>query len=446
MPGAGMDPDALEPFSKVLKDGFYEVACIKDMLFTHGDKFHDNKHEYNLGDIANVSIVHYDSLVPKEDREPMTSEVCFDFCRTIPDMGFFGLQNGRMCYCAPYYKAMASDSSQCDAVCDGNPTTMCGGKTKSSIFAMHDCDSTASDLAEAQEKLGEVAEELSTLEEAVSSAATRMQKAAEEYQTMFGKAGDPVAADLFQSAKGFAGELEAAAKKAKSISSAAGDADGKAADLKGKDFSESADVTSAEAAIKDMDKIAADAVNATKGLEKLAEQCAPELKDAADAANKYYPAMYFVDKDFEKVPSTCGGTPSEKPLIGTLDVCARACDNDVHECVGFSFFPVAAERRQPTQGGGPDGGRLHFLQLSASTFAEDGEGVCFLFSKLKTLTYYTKCEAEEPVLLQTSEVDPSQVKCLVKFAKFEGVTLKPDPSGKCDMCLKEAKKADRCFA
>merc|ERR1719194_94505 len=77
----------------------------------------------------------------------MTPTVCFEFCRTVPNMGFFGIVNGRGCYCTPYFTPMESDSSQCDAVCEGDKTQMCGGKSKSWLFAMHMCDSTADDLS-----------------------------------------------------------------------------------------------------------------------------------------------------------------------------------------------------------------------------------------------------------------------------------------------------------
>merc|ERR1719230_2399526 len=86
----------------------------------------------------------------------MDQEVCFEFCRTVPDMMSFGLIHGRDCYCAPYYKMMAGDSSQCDAVCEGKSTTMCGGMTKSSIFTMHMCADTAEDLKGAADKAVEL--------------------------------------------------------------------------------------------------------------------------------------------------------------------------------------------------------------------------------------------------------------------------------------------------
>merc|ERR1719463_278736 len=145
VPGAGIAP--FTPFDTVLKDGFLLVDCVKDYMYYRGDKFGDNKHDYKLGPVANVSIVHYDAFVLKEDRKEMTQKVCFEFCRTVPHMGFFGIVNGRNCYCAPYFEAMASDSSMCDAVCEGEKTLMCGGNSKSSIFTMHMCDSTVDDLA-----------------------------------------------------------------------------------------------------------------------------------------------------------------------------------------------------------------------------------------------------------------------------------------------------------
>merc|ERR1719515_192647 len=115
VPGAGIDK--FKPFETVLKDGFLEVDCVRDCMYERGDKFGDNKHDYKLGPVSGVSIVHYEKFVAKEDREPMTPARCFEFCRTGPNMGFFGIVNGRGCYCTPYFTPMESDSSQCDAVC-----------------------------------------------------------------------------------------------------------------------------------------------------------------------------------------------------------------------------------------------------------------------------------------------------------------------------------------
>merc|ERR1719195_1016432 len=38
-----------------------------------------------------------------------------------------------------------------------------------------------------------------------------------------------------------------------------------------------------------------------------------------------------------------------------------------------------------------------------------------------------------------------QVRCMAKLSKFEGTTLKPDPSGKCKQCMKKLVNAQRCY-
>merc|ERR1719171_463432 len=190
-PGAGMEPEKIEPFARVLKDGFYEVDCIKDYMYAHGDAHGFNKHEYKLKDFSNVSIVHYKDIVPSEDQKAMSQETCFEFCRTVPDMLFFGLTAGRECYCMPYYKMMAGDSSKCDAVCEGEPTTMCGGMAKSSIFELHLCADTAEDLAAASESAGEIVGDLKEVGEKLMKVSESLQDASAEGQKLFGSAGDP---------------------------------------------------------------------------------------------------------------------------------------------------------------------------------------------------------------------------------------------------------------
>merc|ERR1719199_2177403 len=155
-------------------------------MFYRGDKFGDNKHDYKLESVSNVSIVHYDAFVAREDKAPMTQKICFEFCRTVPDMGFFGIVNGRSCYCTPYYKPMESDSSQCDSVCEGDSTVMCGGKSKSTVFAMHMCASTEADLKQSSGKASALK---STMDAKVSRAkglSADMQKGAEALQKSFG--------------------------------------------------------------------------------------------------------------------------------------------------------------------------------------------------------------------------------------------------------------------
>merc|ERR1719313_995359 len=67
--------------------------------------------------------------------------------------------------------------------------------------------------------------------------------------------------------------------------------------------------------------------------------------------------------------------------------------------------------------------------------------MCVLFSNFKTGFYYTGCGKS---FLQTSG-QACESTCYAKLSKFEGTTLKPNPSGKCKQCFKEVTKADRCY-
>jgi len=205
VPGAGITK--FTPFKQVLKDGFQVNSCVKDYMYYRGDKFGDNKHDYKLGPVSNVSIVHYDAFVAKEDRKSMTPARCFEFCRTVPNMGFFGIVNGRGCYCTPYFTPMESSSEQCDSGCEGDAKQMCGGKSKSTIFSMHFCASTGDDLA-LQVDLAKTME--SMMQSAVKKAtqmSNDMQNTAATLQKSLGAVGDSAAANLMQEAKVFAGTL-----------------------------------------------------------------------------------------------------------------------------------------------------------------------------------------------------------------------------------------------
>merc|ERR1719316_1548219 len=188
VPGAGIDK--FKPFESVLKDGYLLVDCRKDYMYYRGDKFGDNKHDYKLGPVSDVSIVHYDAFVAKEDRQEMTPNVCFEFCRTVPNMGFFGIVNGRGCYCTPYFTPMASDSSQCDSVCVGEKTLMCGGKSKSTVFAMHMCDSTKDDLGTSAGKASALKADMDAKVKNAKGLSKDMQGMGAKLQKTFGAVGD----------------------------------------------------------------------------------------------------------------------------------------------------------------------------------------------------------------------------------------------------------------
>mmetsp|Transcript_43285 Transcript_43285/g.94247 ORF Transcript_43285/g.94247 Transcript_43285/m.94247 type:complete len:482 (+) Transcript_43285:83-1528(+) len=90
--------------------------------------------------------------------EKVSPRMCFNFCRDKPEARFFGLVEGRVCYCVPYPTLSGGNggSEQCTAVCEGDSGAMCGGMTKSSIYEMHRCG----DVTEGATKDKEAAEEL----------------------------------------------------------------------------------------------------------------------------------------------------------------------------------------------------------------------------------------------------------------------------------------------
>lgn len=137
--GATGKVEGTEVMTTVLKDGFWEVGCYTDKMLTTADKFGNEKDKYK--DLAGVSIVHYSELIDDADKMPMTPDVCFEFCSSIPDMVFFGITEGRTCYCTPYFHPGPGDGSKCDAVCEGDTTVMCGSTSgRSSMFEMHTCE------------------------------------------------------------------------------------------------------------------------------------------------------------------------------------------------------------------------------------------------------------------------------------------------------------------
>lgn len=361
-PGAGLEP--FTPYDLVLKDGFMPIDCVKDKLFLHGDKFGDGKFSYNMENISNVSIVHYTEVVPKEDRKPMTQKVCFEFCRTVPEMGFFGIFMGRDCYCAPFYKMVADDSSQCDQLCEGDSTLVCGGKSKSSIFSMHMCSSTAKDLKKSEVEANQMVGDLKTRIAVANGLSDNMQKAAELNQKIFGQAGDPASSDLMQEAKVFAGVLSETAVDAGRISDELFGLVTKSRDLEKKDSFEKSDtVTAAERIMEKVDEDEEEAVKRNTALGKVIKLAHPGHEELGSAM-QYYPMMYFVDKKYTETMTTCKGPLVDKPIVGeSIDGCASACDAEIHNCVGFMYYGTG------------------------------DTSLCYLYSGFKTAMYWTGCDA-----------------------------------------------------
>merc|ERR1719463_1012719 len=132
----------------------------------------------------------------------MTPTVCFEFCRSLPDMvAFLVISNGRDCYCTPYYKPAAGDDKKCDSTCEGDETLMCGNQKKSTIWEMHLCADTAKDLEEAMTAAKEALDFF--FEQAVLSSdlAKKTTKAGAALEKTGGLAGSPTAADMGMKAK-----------------------------------------------------------------------------------------------------------------------------------------------------------------------------------------------------------------------------------------------------
>lgn len=487
-PGAGLEPEQ-KPFEKVFKDGYFEAACVKDYMWDKGDKFGNNAGTYDVENSMNVSIVHYKAHV--SPPEPITPKICFDFCRTIPDMKFFGLIHGRDCYCSPFFKQDPGDSSGCDAVCEGDGTQMCGGMAKSGIFAMHLCANTAEEISDAISKAEELAKAAAGVSEEALNTASDLQDAATELMNKFGKAGDPVASNLMKDAIVVAGQFEKKAKKTKKLGEKLDGLKSEAEGFDGKDFTDFETVTKAEKTIAGIDKTSEEleqslevtismfgtVIGETIALEyevkgeelemkvdeedveeEKKEDPEEEKKEPPNPLKLFLPVMHFVDQEASDFPSTCGGDVLNKPLSVSAEDCAMECQGEGNKCSGFSFFAGKT-------------------------------GVCVLFEKMKSVQYYTKCGGEllqvhaaSSSFLQMSSTPkskgtnatnvtkapspfalalnkraklkkgsafkkegPEDTMCYAKYSMHSGTTLKPDPSGKCKNCLKTVDKAQRCF-
>jgi len=290
--------------------------------------------------------------------------------------------------------------------------------TKSSVFSMHMCSNTKTELGESKEKMEKTSKQLSTVTDKVSETGKTMQKASAALQASFGKVGDTEASDLMQAAKVRAGELEKAAKEASKVSDELKALDEKYAKVSKGDLDEFDAATKAKALIDDMDKATTNGQAQVKDLVPLVDASSPEELPKG-ASKQYYPTMYFVNKEFAKLPSTCGGKAVGEPLVGSMDDCSAVCDSQMGYCVGFSYFP------------------------------NEKSGLCFLFEKLTSVTYYSGCKKGEMLLQKQRKLAgrraAEDTKCMAKFASYDGTTLKPDPSGKCKQCLKKASEAKRCF-
>jgi len=232
----------------------------------------------------------------------------------------------------------------------------------------------------------------------IALASSDMQSRADALQKLFLKAGDSATAGHLQEAKDFAVKLEHAAEDGRKRAAELGRLE----------------------AMPDPNKLLKEALDdadlSVRELTVLQQEAnAPAFEEVGNHVQSYKSLMYFVNKDFVGVPSTCGGKLASPPVLGDFNRCAAACDGAAavsSSCVGFQYIP------------------------------SNGTGLCLFFSKLSSVTYYPGCKQN---FLQRS-VDAQETQCVAKTARLGNMTsMKPDASGKCKGCLKEAKKAQRCF-
>jgi len=333
VPGAGTDQvlkdegksthgtvDGSEPFVTVLKDGWFEVGCFNDVMNEKGDKFGNEKDKYNS--IGDTSIVRYEELVLKDEQKPMTPTVCFEFCRSLPDMVFFGINNGRNCYCAPYYQPGPGDDSKCDAGCEGESTTMCGSAEKSTIFEMHLCADTVQDLSDS---MGNAKESLDFFfQQAVLTVdlGKKMAAAGAALEKAAGLTGAPDAADNGMAAKKASAALSQGYQKGLTPYNNLLKAYKDGESLSGADFSMAVEQTKAEHAIAAMKGLTGPVMGVAESMFSAAKLGYPaasslmgEDPDPADGAGvalakedttfDFMQAAYALDTKFPPGMSSC---------------------------------------------------------------------------------------------------------------------------------------------
>jgi len=356
-----------EPFVRVLRDGYFEVGCYHDAMAEHGDKYGNNKDKYgSVAKHANVSIANYKDLVLEMEHKEMTPKICFEFCRTLPSMGFFGIINGNECYCEPYFSPQAVDDSRCDVGCQGNPTMMCGNaKGKSTIWEMHLCADTEEDLAEKSAEAEEILTYYYELSGLAYMLGSQITGAGQALQSLAGLSGSPDMSHLGQEAKNAAGDLTKAFISGRPQYERLYDAAMTARSLEGADFTLASKSTEAEHAILTFKDTQGDLLNEAKKISEMLRLFYPNVdasfgdepaehdgiaqalsKRTADTPNNYRGAAYAKGAtDMEPQASTCSGKMTGKPMVGLgLTGCRLACEQTLYpeKCVAIGHYQVQA--------------------------------------------------------------------------------------------------------
>lgn len=373
----------IEPFARVYKDGFSQVGCYKDSMHEKGDKYGNNKFKYKLSE-TNVSVVRYSEVILDEFQKAMTPEICYEFCRTVPDMVFFGITNGRDCYCEPYFKPTAADEKPCDAPCEGDTAQMCGSVVKSTIFEMHYCQDTSGEVFTAAAAADEVLAYFYDTAFFVNAIANHVLESGTRLQEVAGHGGDGAASDFGQLAKVSSGDLERVLVGDDcpdayiSLLEAYRDAES----IRSMDFALAANLQKADDNLQKLRKLTPKVDACAKSSEAriklsypffeefsetVSEDDFQEDTDAfANALKTYYPAPYLAAPLGKPASSTCTGKVRDHPAPISFAACTEACDRAAGSgrCVAFQFFYIA---------GDSSGNSSDILPL------------CILFSKIDTV-------------------------------------------------------------
>jgi hypothetical protein len=300
-PGTGIDSSLHS--ETVHADGYFHVRCLADEMEQTADLHSDNKFDY--ANKANVSIIRYKDTLDREKQFPMTPKACFNFCRTVPGMLFFGLIYGRECYCTPYFKpTTAGGNGVCDLPCEGDASSTCGGNGMSDMYEMHFCDDTAEKLDEQIDKAKNATMRTEALGEHTEEAGDSMEGAANEMMTAAAEGGDMATNDMGQQAKGFTSEVVHAASAADKAAGKLTEARLAAEELVGKDFTIPEYLEDAEKAIKklkELRKVAAEAREDARSLKEEAMAARISEEEAIDAMRLFGPVLPLAARwDWEK--------------------------------------------------------------------------------------------------------------------------------------------------
>jgi len=353
-PGAGID--ASDHSTKVYKDGYYHVNCMHDNMEMVADKHGDNRHSYQI--TTNVSIVRYTDAIERDSREKMTPRVCFNFCRTVPDMLFFGLANGRDCYCTPYYTKAPGDGV-CDLPCDGDSSKTCGGKTMMNVYEMHMCANTEEDMGKSLAIANDVHTQSERLSDYGFWAAHQLERTATKLAYVSNEGGDMTTHDYAQQVKEYAGKILHAAEDTWACNQLLMRFILTGHGMIGNDFSIPDNIYAAEQNNRDAEKQAAECKEIAKVSNDLNTAVFPKIleEDLKTGGSRLFePIMNSVNRwdklETEDITTaagaqtTCGGALAAKPMMGlSVSECAEACNMNAPMsaddfCVAFNHYEL----------------------------------------------------------------------------------------------------------